>query len=168
MSCVKFGLLHSRLRSQQRFRMSVNVCPDEIFWTAEHFAIKLGVVMQHHAPECHAEKKIVRYFQGGGHSEGSYDQNMTLSTLSSELLIPWQPNFFLKWYVIISQSVLGKKLDYCIQGQGHSEGSKFWCLSRWYFRSHQTFRYQIWCSDASSWAGVSCKKTGLLFSRSRS
>ena len=27
----KIGLLHSRSRSQQRFKMSVNVCPDDIF-----------------------------------------------------------------------------------------------------------------------------------------
>ena len=33
--------------------------------------------MQHHEPECHAEK-VVCYLQGQGHSEGSYNQNMTL------------------------------------------------------------------------------------------
>ena len=31
MSCGKMGLLHPRSRSQQRFKMSVNVCPDDIF-----------------------------------------------------------------------------------------------------------------------------------------
>ena len=31
------------------------------------------------------------YLQGQGHSKGSYDQNMTLSAIFSELLIPWQP-----------------------------------------------------------------------------
>ena len=30
----------------------------------------------------------------------------------------------------------------------------------------QTFGYQTWCCDASLWAGVSCKKIGLLFWRS--
>ena len=35
--------------------MSVNVCPDEIFWTTEHFVTKHRMVMQHHEPECHAE-----------------------------------------------------------------------------------------------------------------
>ena len=31
------------------------------------------------------------YLLGQGHSDGSYDQNMTLSAIFSELLIPWQP-----------------------------------------------------------------------------
>ena len=48
----KMGLLRSRSRSQRRFKMSVNVCPDDIFWTTEHFVTKLGVVMQHHKQEC--------------------------------------------------------------------------------------------------------------------
>ena len=49
------------------------------------------------------------YLQGQGHSEGSYDQNKTLSTIFAELLIPWQPNL-IWWYIIISQSVLGKNV----------------------------------------------------------
>ena len=63
---------------------------------------------------------------------------------------------------------LVEKLDYCSKGQGHSEGSKFRCLSRWYFLNRRTFCYQTRYCDASSWAGVSCKKICLLFSRSRS
>ena len=59
-------------------------------------------------------------------------------------------------------------LDYCIQGQGHSEGSKSLCSSRWYLLNRPTFCYQAWYCDASSWAGVSCKKIRFLFSRSRS
>ena len=47
--------------------------------------------MQHHEPECHVEK-FVHYLQVQGHSMGSCDQNMTPSTVSSEFLIPWQPN----------------------------------------------------------------------------
>ena len=68
-------------------------------------------------------KKIVFYLQGQGHIKCSYDQNMTLSTVSSELLIPCQPNLVC-WYIIISQSVLWKKKDYCIQSRGHSKSSK--------------------------------------------
>ena len=37
-------------------------------------------------------RHIFCYLQGQGHSKGSYDQNMTLSAILSELLIPWQPN----------------------------------------------------------------------------
>ena len=35
--------------------MLVNVCPDDIFLTTEHFVTKPGMVMQHHKPQCHAE-----------------------------------------------------------------------------------------------------------------
>ena len=73
--------------------MSVNVCLD-IFRITEHFVTKFGMVMQHLEPECHAEKKFCGccYLQGQGHSEGSYDENITLSTIFSKLFIPWQPN----------------------------------------------------------------------------
>ena len=65
---------------------------------------------------------------------------------------------------------LVEKSDYCIQGQGHSEGSKCRYLSRWYFLNRRTFCYQTRYCDASEWAGVSCKKkkNRLLFPRSRS
>ena len=46
--------------------------------------------------------------QGQGHSDGSNEHNMTLSTIFAELLIPWQPDL-VWWYIIISQSVLWKK-----------------------------------------------------------
>ena len=61
-----------------------------------------------------------------------------------------------------------EKLDYCIQGQGHSIGSKCQCLSRWYFLNCYRFCYQTWYCDASPCAALSCKKIGLLFSRSKS
>ena len=51
----------SRSRSQRRFKMSVNVCSDDIFWTTEPFVTKLGMVMQQHEPECLAEKKFCYY-----------------------------------------------------------------------------------------------------------
>ena len=38
------------------------------------------------------QKKIVCYLQGQGHSKGSYDENIILATISSELLILWQPS----------------------------------------------------------------------------
>ena len=53
----KIGLLHSRSRSQQWFKMSVNICLDDIFWTAKHFVTKCGVV-QHHKPECSVKNWI--------------------------------------------------------------------------------------------------------------
>ena len=47
----------------------VNVCPDDIFRTTEHFVTRPGMVMQHHKPEHHAEKlvhcSVSRSQQGG-------------------------------------------------------------------------------------------------------
>ena len=37
--------------------MSVNVCRDDIFLSTVHFVTTLGMVMQHHEPECRAQKK---------------------------------------------------------------------------------------------------------------
>ena len=86
----KKGLLHSRSRSQWRVK-KVNVCPNDIFYTAKHFVMKLGVVLHHHEPEC-MQEKFVGYFWGQGHSKDSYDQNRTVSTITSELLILLLPN----------------------------------------------------------------------------
>ena len=72
-------LLWSGSRSQWRFKMSVNVCPDDIVWTAEYFVNKLGMVMQHHEPECYVDFFYYfflggrGYLQGQGHSEGLHN-----------------------------------------------------------------------------------------------
>ena len=66
------------------------------------------MAMQHHGPECHADFLMFLlfcYLQGQGQSEGSCDENMTLSTIFSEQLIPWQPNLVCR-YIILGQSVL--------------------------------------------------------------
>ena len=62
------------------------------------------------------------YLQCQGHSEGLYIQNMTISTISSKLLVRFQLNLVC-WYSIISWSALSQS-GYCVQGQGHSKGSK--------------------------------------------
>ena len=46
------GLLHARSRSQWRFKMLVNGCPDDIFWSTEHFVAKPGIFMQNHKQKC--------------------------------------------------------------------------------------------------------------------
>ena len=66
--------------------MSVNVCPDDIFGITEHFVTKPSMAMQHHKPECHAEK-LVHCVQCQGHSKGLNNQNMTISVVSSKLLL---------------------------------------------------------------------------------
>ena len=74
-------------------QLSVNVCPAEIFLTTEPFVTKLGIVLHHHEPECHTQR-LVCQLKDQGHSEGLYNQNMTVSTLSYELLILLQPNLW--------------------------------------------------------------------------
>ena len=41
------------------FKMSVNVCRDDIFRITEHFVTKFGMAKKHHEPEYHAEKFVV-------------------------------------------------------------------------------------------------------------
>ena len=53
-----------------------------------HFVTKRGMVMQHHEPECHAEKLV----QCQGHSKGFYNQNMIISTISPKLLVDLESN----------------------------------------------------------------------------
>ena len=102
--------------------MITNVCPD-IFWTTEYFVTKPGIVMQHHKPECHAEK-LVHCVQSQS-QRGAY-----IIKIWSFLL-----HLLNCWLVcnqtcsITSWSVLWEKLDYCIQCQGRREGSK----CRWTF-----------------------------------
>ena len=69
-------------------------CPDDIFWIAQPRLTKVCMVVNYHESECHAQKPV-RYFQGQVHSEGLYDQNMTVSTISSRLLVHFQPD--LEW-----------------------------------------------------------------------
>ena len=42
--------------------------------------------MQHQEPECHAEK-LVHCFQCEGHSDGLYNENMTISTIILKLML---------------------------------------------------------------------------------
>ena len=183
------GLLRSRSRSQRRFKMSVNVCLDNIFWITKHFVTKVGMVMQHHEPEsCGNVLLLLLFLQGQGHGEGSYDQNLTLSSILSELLIPWQPNL-VWWYIIISQSATQKNwfIVFYVKVTVRAYIIKIWlfllyllncwsvcnvdeCFSGWYLLNHRTFCDQIWYGDAASWARVMWKilLLLLLLSRSRS
>ena len=70
---------------------SALVCPDDIFLTAQPFLTRLVIVMYYHEAVCHAEK-LVHCLQCQGHSEGLYNRNMTIPTISSKLLVCLQPN----------------------------------------------------------------------------
>ena len=52
------ALLLSRSRSQKRFRIPKNVHLDDISSAAEPSVTKLGLVMQHHGPKCHARRLL--------------------------------------------------------------------------------------------------------------
>ena len=60
------GLLCSRSRSEQNFKMSMNVCPD-LFLLTEHFTTKLGMLMHQYEPDC-LSIRLVCCLQGQGHS----------------------------------------------------------------------------------------------------
>ena len=112
--CAKSGLLGSRSRSRQKFKLLVNVCPDDIFWTADHFDAKLGMVMRHHKPECQAGKLVhwgliwskYYYFYS---IFSTADQFATKLGLVLQHHKPERPV---------------QKLGYYVEGQGHSKGSK--------------------------------------------
>ena len=125
MSYEKIGLLHSRPRSQQRVKMSVFVQmvsskpPNILLANLVLWCIIMSWTM------C---KRLVCCFQGQGQSSGSYDQNMTVSTISSELLILLLPN--LVWWCFINEpDCLPKRLIFCPQVEGHSEGSYNWNMT---------------------------------------
>ena len=104
----------------------MNVCPDDIFRIADHYDTKLGIITQHHEPECHAEKKA-RCLQCQGHSKSLYlyDQNMTISTLSSKLLVCLQSNLVVQHH---KPECSVQKLDYWVQARGQSKCSKCWWM----------------------------------------
>ena len=51
------------------------------------------------------KKKL--FLQSQGHSEGLYDQNMTIFTISSKLLVDLQPNL-VWWCIFLMQCVMRK------------------------------------------------------------
>ena len=148
------GLLCSRRRSQGRYKMSVNLCPDDIFSVclivftqyflncSTIFLTKLGMVVYYYEVICRAEK-VVHYLQCHGHSKGLYNQTMTIFPISSKVLVRLQTSLI--WQCIRSQSVLWKSgitafnLKVTAKAQNVSE-----CLSGQYFLNHRTFCQQIW------------------------
>ena len=65
-------------------------------------------------------EKLVHFLLFEGHSEGIYNQNMTIFTISSKLLVR-------KLRFIVQHHKLEwpvEKWDFYVEGQGHSESSK--------------------------------------------
>ena len=91
----------SRYGSRLRFKISVTLYLDSIFWAAELFVTKLGMMLYHLKLELERHAKIlVCYLQVQGHSELNY--NVTVSFVSSELLILFQADL-VGWYIIIAE-----------------------------------------------------------------
>ena len=94
--------------------------------------------MQHHELECHA-KRLVCCFQCQGHSKGSYDQNLSFVFNMAHMIRICLSQYSF-WTADPFATKLGfivhyhkpecpmKKLDYYLQGQGHSKISKCWWM----------------------------------------
>ena len=66
---------------------------------------------------------MAHYLKSQGHSEGLYNQTLTIFTVSSLTAGPFATKSGLIVQHHKSECPV-EKWDYCIQGQGHSEGSK--------------------------------------------
>ena len=107
------------------------------------------MVMQHHKPECRAEK-LVLCVQCQGHSEGLYNQNMTIFYYIFKSAGPFATKVSLMVQHHKPECPVGK-CDYCVQGQGHNKVKNVSeCLSRQYLLNHRTFCHQTWHGYAAS------------------
>ena len=92
-----------------------------IFWTADPFATKLGLIVHYHKPECFMEK-LDCFVQGQGHSKISKCEWMFVQVISSEnlnLLLPnlarcciiMSPIVYLKdWFAVFKVKVTVKNI----------------------------------------------------------
>ena len=123
----KYWITVFKVNITVKAHMSINICLNDIFWTAEHFATKRGIVMQHHEPECLLSSRSKSYEGLIWSKYMSFKNQFAIKVkvtvrahISSELLMLWRPQQAL----MVHQSVGGKKKkNYCIQGQGHSKAS---------------------------------------------
>ena len=86
------------------------------------FLTRRGMVVYYHKVMCHTEK-LVHYLQCESHSAGLYNQNMTIFLWHR--LICW--SIWNQTWSIVQHHKPNcpvEKWDCCIQGKGHSEGSK--------------------------------------------
>ena len=111
MSCKKIDLLFSRsgfaifTARAHMIKIWQFYC---IFWTADPFAAKLGLILHYHKPECFMEK-LDCCAQGEGHSKILKYDWMFVQIIFSELLNLLLPNL-IWWYIIMSQIVFQKVL----------------------------------------------------------
>ena len=138
------------------------ICLDDILWTGECFVIKL-VWWCNIMSQSVLWKKEVCYLHG--HNEGLLGRNMTFYYIFWTADF-WQPNM-VWYYIIISQNVLWQKLSTAFKVKVIVKGKMSVFVQIISSKLSIILLPNLYC-DASSWDGVSCKKIGLLFSRSRS
>ena len=108
-SCEKTGWLSSRSRSQQGLRWSKYDSFYYIFWTADPFANRLGLMVHYHRL-AYLMKKLVCCVQGQGHSK----------TSKCQWLFSVFPKQQQKYFKMSVTQCLSKRLVCCLQGHGHS------------------------------------------------
>ena len=136
------------------------------------------MVVHHYELESHAEK-LGCYLRGQGHTKDLWKNYIIKRWLllcvciyiyiyvSSELIILFQPNLGW-WWITTSQSVKWKCYIAMFKVKASVKVHNFIICLFGYLLNCWTFCSQTWYEDASTWAGVFCKKIALLSSRSRS
>ena len=94
---VKHQLTYLLTYSLWMFRVSTDICLDDIFWNAEPYVTNLGIMEHHYKLESNAKQILLLFSRPG--SQGLYNQNMTVSVISSELISLLEPNLVLQWNV---------------------------------------------------------------------
>ena len=145
---LRNGIVVFKVKVTANFKMSMNVCPDDIFWIAEAFNSKLGIGMHHYQPGCYP-KRLVCCFKVKV-TVKDHIIKIWLSNISSEVLIilplnlVWWHIIMVWWHIIIMSC---EKIGLLCwgQGQGHRKvqnSSKCW--SGRYFGNCWTFHNQTW------------------------
>ena len=111
----------------------------------------------------HAEK-LVHCLQCQGHSEGLHNQNLTVFTISSKLLVHLQPNCLIVQHhkpecSVEKNGITAFEVKVTVKVQNVSE-----CLSGRDLLNHRIFCYQTWYGNTASLAKVSCRKIGSISS----
>ena len=124
------------------FKISMNVCLDNIFWTTEPYITKLGMMVVI-ISQCHANKTT------GTKSQGSCNQNITVSIFKTSDPFTAKLCLMIRWECLVKNCFAVFKVNITAKAQNSNE-----CLSGWYFLNYLTFCSQTWCGDASSRTSV--------------
>ena len=154
--------LSSRSRAQRGLIWSKY---DYIFWNVDFLAIKLGLMIHHHKPECSVKKK------GLLHSRSRSQQRVRMLMLvhiSCKPPIILFPNFVL-WCFIMSGSVIQKDWFATFKAKvtARAHMIKIWQFLL-YLLNCWSFCYQTWFDGILSKARVAYEEIGFLCWRSKS